>query len=304
LRMGLLRAASLPAARGLARKPALPGVHHHGYMSPSQLPQPISRSVMFFRRRTAEPTDFPTAWRQNGAAKIDAFLSPVELVQLRSAVDTCYALLAQHADDKSPILSEYLTDHLERRDRIWIKGLNGYLKIVRPDILVQLDEVIGAADKRFRSLFEGNWWFDPNFSFVRRHRSTRNYLKWHIDADAANTISSTNYCINTWLPLDPVGDTAPSLEIIPGSNEVMRTVPVLKGPEKMRSDAWVKDNIHAKSWTPHAVPGDAILFDHWTLHRTQRLSKENLLRTSCEFRFLTDARDTSVRPRRVAALLT
>jgi hypothetical protein len=39
-------------------------------------------------------------------------------------------------------------------------------------------------------------------------------------------------------------------------------------------------------WVPHAMPGDAILFDHWTLHHTQRMEQDNAVRTSRKFRFV------------------
>jgi hypothetical protein len=79
---------------------------------------------------------------------------------------------------------------------------------------------------------------------------------------------------------------APSIELIPGSNKTMRKLPTLVAPNTTRSDEWVKEHIADPSWTPHAMPGDAILFDHWTLHRTQPLQKECVSRTSCEFRFV------------------
>src|SRR5580704_9410704 len=212
---------------------------------------------------TAEQADFRNAWQQYGTAKVAAFLSPHELGELRTAVDASYELLRQHADDDPPTLTEFLADHYKRWDGIWIK-----------------------AERRFRSLFDRDWRLEPTFTFIRRHRSSRLYLPWHIDADAAGIINSTDYCINTWLPLDPVGDVLPSLELMPGSNKTMRTVPSLDGGEKSRPDAWVRSTIGGESWIPHAVPGDAILFDHWTLHRTQRIEKENAVRTSCEFRFV------------------
>jgi hypothetical protein len=235
---------------------------------------------------TAEQADFRKAWQQNGTAKVTAFLAPHELDELRTAVDATYELLRQHADDDPPTLSEYLADHYKRWDGIWVKELRGYLEQANPGLLAQFDSVITAAERRFRSLFDQDWRLEPTFTFIRRHRSSRLYLPWHIDADAAGIINSTDYCINTWLPLDPVGDVLPSLELMPGSNKKMRTVPSLDGGEKSRPDAWVRSTVGGESWIPHAVPGDAILFDHWTLHRTQRIEKENAVRTSCEFRFV------------------
>ena len=184
---------------------------------------------------TAEQADFRNAWQQNGTAKVAAFLSPHELGELRTAVDASYELLRQHADDDPPTLTEFLADHYKRWDGIWVKELRGYLKQVKPDLLAQFDSAIAAAERRFRSLFDQNWRLEPNFTFIRRHRSARKYLPWHIDADAAGIINATDYSINTWLPLDPVGDVLPSLELIPGSNKTMRNVPSMEGKEKSRS---------------------------------------------------------------------
>ena len=78
----------------------------------------------------------------------------------------------------------------------------------------------------------------------------------------------------------------PSLVLIPGSNKTMRITPSREGKEEARPDDWVKANVPGESWVPHAMPGDAILFDHWTLHRTQRMEQDNAVRTSCEFRFV------------------
>jgi hypothetical protein len=180
----------------------------------------------------------------------------------------------------------YLADHFRRWEGLWLKELQGYLVQASPSVVALFDDVIATAEQRFRALFDQNWRLELNFTFIRRHRSSQKYLPWHIDADAAGIINTADYCINAWLPLDPVGDDLPSLELIPGSNRAMRGIPTLAGSEKSRTDDWVKDNIPGESWIPRAMPGDAIIFDHWTLHRTQPMVRSNIMRTSCEFRFV------------------
>jgi hypothetical protein len=240
---------------------------------------------MFFKTSTPNKATFREEWDRTGTAKVTAFLSPQATIDLRTVADASYGLLQQHVSDDPPTLNEHLADHFKRWDGLWVKELQGFLDRFAPDMRLLLADVVSKAESRFRSLFDKNWRLQPNFTFIRRHRSTRHYLPWHIDADAGSIINATDYSINTWLPLDPVGDVAPSLELIPGSNKTMRELPTLAAPNTTRSDEWVKANIGEQSWIPHAEPGDAILFDHWTLHRTQRLAQENVLRTGCEFRF-------------------
>jgi len=234
----------------------------------------------------AQQTKFLEEWERAGTAKVDAFLAPQSLSELQTAVEASYELLRRHISDDPPTLNIHLADHFTRWDGIWVKELAGFLDRFSPEIRELFDRAISSAEARFRSLFDENWRLEPKFTFIRRHQSTRHYLPWHIDADAASIIYTTDYCINVWLPLDPVGEVAPSLELLPSSNKTMRNLPIVAEGEKMRTDEWVKDNIGTHSWTPHALPGDAILFDHWTLHRTQRIAGEQVKRTSCEFRFV------------------
>src|ERR1700685_2280096 len=137
---------------------------------------------------TAEQADFRKAWQQNGTAKVTAFLAPHELGELRNAVDASYDLLRQHADDDPPTLTEYHADHYQRWDRLRETELQGYLDRAPTDLRALLDSAIAAAERRFRSLFDQNWRLEPNFTFIRRHRSTKNYLPWHIAADAGGIL--------------------------------------------------------------------------------------------------------------------
>jgi hypothetical protein len=89
-----------------------------------------------------------------------------------------------------------------------------------------------------------------------------------------------------WLPLTRVGGGAPSLEFLPASHRVMRDIPPLGGNARYRSDEWVRSTVPGRTWTPAAAPGDAILFDQFTLHRTQVADFADPSRLSCELRFV------------------
>jgi ectoine hydroxylase-related dioxygenase (phytanoyl-CoA dioxygenase family) len=230
--------------------------------------------------------EFCDDWERTGAVKVNGLLPLRQLNELRAAVDASYDLLRQHVRDNPATVNVHLADHFIRWDGLWMKELLVFLDNIAPEILHQFNNAIHIAEEQFHSLFSEDWQFNSSISWVRRHRSTALYLPWHIDADGASLLKTADYSINMWLPLDPVGDDAPSLEFIPGSNKTMRNLPILATTEAYRTPEWVNENFTNQPWTPHAVPGDAILFDHWTLHRTQRVSRENVLRTSCELRFI------------------
>lgn len=109
---------------------------------------------------------------------------------------------------------------------------------------------------------------------------------WHIDADGAGTLQH-HPCFNMWLPLDVVGTDLPSIELVKGSEKKMQTMPLLN--DGIRTDEWRREQFPDNEVIcPKLSPGDAVLFSHFVLHRTQPLfvgkGKERL---SCEIRFTT-----------------
>ena len=67
----------------------------------------------------------------------------------------------------------------------------------------------------------------------------------------------------------------------------MRKLPLLSGDSPYRDDTFVASIGPATS--SGLNPGDALVFDHYTLHRTQPWRAENFSRTACELRFLLEA---------------
>ena len=92
-------------------------------------------------------------------------------------------------------------------------------------------------------------------------------------------------CINVWMPLESVGRDRPSLEIVPSSNERMRFMPLLPpGPTSARDAAFVATL--GASFVPSLDPGDTLVFDQYTVHRTQDIGvPAGTYRTALEFRF-------------------
>jgi hypothetical protein len=122
-------------------------------------------------------------------------------------------------------------------------------------------------------------------SLFRRVRWS-SIVMWHIDADGADT-KRYDASINVWVPLVSVGGgLLPSLEIIPGSHRVMRAEPARSaGEDATRTAEWVDAKFAgAPRDVPQLEPGDALLFDHYAMHRTQLLPHRHDARMSGEFR--------------------
>ena len=123
-------------------------------------------------------------------------------------------------------------------------------------------------------------------SFVRRLTPEKPAgVSWHCDAEAASTMLLPDWerYISLWVPLVPVGvDGSPSLEVIVGSNAVMRAETLT--PKEHRDAAWV-DQFGLDRLCPQLNPGGVAAFDQLTLHRTQqaRVDRE---RITMEVRFI------------------
>jgi len=126
------------------------------------------------------------------------------------------------------------------------------------------------------------------FSVVRRRVKHRTSMPWHVDAEAANTIRQ-DPCVNFWMPFAPVGNgRSPTLEFVLRSAPTMRRVPARRpSAETFRYDEWVKTHLgHCRRIIPVLEPGDVALFDHYTMHRTERVTgRYPVPRISAEIRF-------------------
>lgn len=121
-------------------------------------------------------------------------------------------------------------------------------------------------------------------SVFRRHTEPRTYIPWHIDADGAGTLAY-DPCVNFWVPLDPVGVNRPALELVRRSHIAMRAMQRLDASNAERSDEWVTQCFGQPAKQVAVLdPGDVLIFDHYTLHRTQPMAAQAGPRISGEFR--------------------
>jgi hypothetical protein len=217
--------------------------------------------------------------KKNGAVIVRKFLTGAETAELQSVVRAIYGVMAELRTFADPDME----NHFRRWNGVLLERLPDLLDSRDRDLAARYRRMIELIARRTQRVFGGRWQVFASRSFLRRLTGTNGILKWHIDADAAATYGAPN-CINVWLPLDAVGTDRPSVDVILGSHLKMRQLPLLSGEITERDDAF------ATSIGPATVsqlnPGDALVFDHFTLHRTQRPRDESFSRTACELRFL------------------
>jgi hypothetical protein len=107
-------------------------------------------------------------------------------------------------------------------------------------------------------------------------------LQWHTYYHGGGT-SHYDPCLNIWLPLTAVGREQPSVELVRGSHRRMRELP--RSETGAYADQWVAEHFPPTDRiVPELAPGDALIFDHWTLRRTQLLDRNTVWRMSIECR--------------------
>ena len=202
---------------------------------------------------------------------------------MRRTVDEIYEFLGSCQN----ISHRLLGYHFRLWHGVWLRPLPRFLRKTRPDLAQRYDQSLRLIEAQVERTLGPGWRFFPKRSYFRRHIGMALKVPWHIDADAASIYRVAGSAINVWMPLDVVGTDLPSLDFVPHSHTVMRSVPLLTGKDKYRDDAFV-GTIGAPS-TPQLAIGDALIFDQFVLHRTQQAGSAHAVRTACEFRFVRHA---------------
>lgn len=162
--------------------------------------------------------------------------------------------------------------------------LQEYSEERKPE-LPPLAEYVATAVRCALELLGEDYQFLPQCSFFRKVGDHKGGVRWHCDAEAASMLAFGDSCCSIWLPLVPVGKRLPSLQFVLGSHRLMRGRSDL-ALRNHRSDEWV-DRLPGQRVAPiflvHQL-GGAVLFDMYTLHRTQPMSTLQP-RLSCELRF-------------------
>lgn len=210
----------------------------------------------------------------NGFTVVKNFLPRRELRLLKHLADTSYASVDNGG------APDAIKDQVHAWGGLGLNLLSG-LGCVQRDV----DKVMAAVQKR-AAQYVGPCRVVEDISLLRRHKESRTLIPWHIDADGAGT-ASYDPCVNVWLPLTSVGTIAPSLEVIGGSHTVMRSEPPLLASNAGRDQDWIEQRFPAQRRIVAAMdPGDALMFDHFTMHRSQAMTSI-APRISGEFRVTT-----------------
>ena len=208
-----------------------------------------------------------------GAILLERALPELEIFRLARRVER--AFLIGRWQEKHGLAPTALKESL-----VWGGMVGRTLRLYVGPILY--DRVAGAAEQAARSILGWRTRLIPSHCVFRRYTEAITHVPWHIDADGANTIAF-DACFNVWVPLVPVGRDRPSLEIIPGSDAIMRRLPLREPRRANLSDEWVRDNLPSERWCPELSPGDVLIFSHFTAHRTQTMGNHPP-RVSGEFR--------------------
>lgn len=213
----------------------------------------------------------------DGVTIIRDFLNAEETAKLTGVFGEVYDVLGLDAD----FLEGELGENFAIGGGAQLKPLSEFLACYYPQLHAQYRNIEDVIAEKTRRLFGEQWHLHAQRSYMRRVAGITAKVPWHVDADAAN-IWRPN-CFNVWLPLDVVGRDLPSLEVVAGSQRTMRKLPLMEHFGRYRDDGFVASI--GPSATPELDPGDALVFDQFTLHRTQCVNSARTIRRSCEFRF-------------------
>jgi hypothetical protein len=213
----------------------------------------------------------------DGVAVVRKFLDGDQTTALRQLVASVYDAMATCSEFSNPEMAE----NFRQWNGVWLRPLPDFLD-GRGTLSAQYRASVANIIRRTCALFGGGWRYYPLRSYFRKYTGVEELVPWHIDADAA--MVDRPEAINVWLPLNAVGAGLPSLEMMAGSHHKMRQLPLLTGKRRYRDDAFAASA--GTKIVPQLDPGDAVIFDQFTLHRTQPQIGDIFERTSCEFRFI------------------
>lgn len=101
--------------------------------------------------------------------------------------------------------------------------------------------------------------------------------------------------LNCWFPLDPAGGDSPTMEVIPVGLKHLLEMGVnsekgLYSHLQIAQQTVNESLTDVQTWTPMMFPGDVLLLDSYTVHRTHQT--ETMSRERCDFEMRFAARES------------
>jgi phytanoyl-CoA dioxygenase PhyH len=209
---------------------------------------------------------------RDGAAIVRGFLDEETRRRIVDIIEIAFTYLVSGQGDQ-PIRETW-----DNVGSIWLPSLS------RCGVGAELARELSSLLEWEANKLLGPSYLAADICSIRRIHKKHVRLEWHTDYDGGGT-SPYDPCYNIWLPLTAVGINQPTVEIIRGSHRRMRDLPFPSPHNGQFPDEWVARYFApAARVAPELAPGDALVFDHWTLHRTQVLNGVALGRTSIECR--------------------
>jgi hypothetical protein len=228
---------------------------------------------------TATPETLHTLYRENGVFLFQGLLSPQEVETLRRIGTMAYAIGEAIVSSAPPDqLPGEISDGLLTYGWISWTRLKAWLGSSGTRLGDQLDEIVDKIGSVAKAVYA-----DPTvellegFSMIRRQRKSPpagelTVVPWHRDFSFVGP-AGIDRSVNFWIPLTEVGEVAPSIEVIVASHSHMVNIPDETPGVTNIAEQWVSDHLGTHSrWVPHCKPGDVMVFDHQTIHRTQPMA--------------------------------
>ena len=205
----------------------------------------------------------------DGAAIVRGFLSDQDFSRIAEMAGNAFAFLEGGGGDTS------LRETWISVGTIW---LTNFEHCVAPELARDLVTLLSREANRTLGLS----YLVVKMCSIRRLTDWQRVLQWHTDYHGGGT-QPYDPLFNIWLPLTAVGREQPSVELVRGSHRRMRELPLSE--TGVYTDEWVAEHFPPTDRiAPELAPGDALIFDHLTLHRTQPLDRETVSRMSIECR--------------------
>lgn len=214
--------------------------------------------------------------RQHGALLVRGLLSATRAAQLAAGIEQALQVCQAWYRDGGELPDTPWYSRLPLAEdcelavaRNWVEGAGGVWAADSPRMLYELTELYGASGvlAAIAGYFGERPMLSVGKSTLRRVPATQGVADWHQDgAFMGSDIRS----VNVWLSLSHCGEDASGLELLP------RRVPAVlpTGSHGAHFDWSVGPGMVEQAAagvatvSPVFAPGDALLFDHFFLHRT------------------------------------